>query len=150
MHMKDKIRGVICNTNDGDIREVLRYLSNTEKQFHIPWCMKIDAPGMILAKSYRDLECIAPQVREIAEQCIWELTLCVYPKNAKIQEIDTYQDFIKSECECSLLYYDCCDLEIYIKDKDFLVTIWNLLRSLQVKDLAYITDASDDRTKLWI
>ncbi len=146
----DKKRGIICQLYNGKIGEVLLYFSREFEAFYIPWCMKIDAPGMILAKSYQNLRPSVPELREIAEQCIWELILHMYPVGAKMEQIDNYQDFEKSECACCLIYYDCGELEIYIKDSERREKVWDLLQSLQASNLEYITDASDGRTGFYV
>lgn len=43
--------------------------------------------------------------------------LQAFPKG-KMEEINTFQDFLKSDCELVLLIVDCCDVTIYCKDRD--------------------------------
>jgi len=75
--------------------------------------------------------------------------LQAYPKG-KITEINTYEEFVESNCELVLLVVDSYYATIYCKDKDKLKLLFKNAQDYAFKDVAYITDENDIRTRLSI
>jgi len=73
--------------------------------------------------------------------------LQAYPKG-KFDEINTYEEFMKSDCELVFLVEDSCYATIYCKDKDKLQLLYKNARDCRFKDVEYITNESDTRTRL--
>lgn len=73
--------------------------------------------------------------------------LQAFPKG-NISNIETYEGFTESDCELAVLIVDCIYATIYCKNQD---TIELLHRNALVKgfkDIEYITDENDSRTRL--
>ena len=73
-----------------------------------------------------------------------------YPPNSPPSDLETYGDFIKSECQLNLLCADVIYYEIYAKDN----LVVEAIRSNAIKNgfqnVDYITDENDGRTKFSI
>lgn len=52
---------------------------------------------------------------------IFLLNMQAYPKEAKISEYKGIRSFLSSECEMIILIYDVSFVDIYAKDKNFLM-----------------------------
>lgn len=53
------------------------------------------------------------------------LVLHLYPENTASVQIDTYDDFLKSDCEMIILLYDIYYLEVYCKNQIWLQKLLN-------------------------
>lgn len=73
--------------------------------------------------------------------------LQAYPKG-EITEINTYEEFAKSDCELVLLVVDSCYAAIYCKDIDKLELLCKNARNCGFENVEYITDENDTRTRL--
>lgn len=71
--------------------------------------------------------------------------LQAYPKG-KVSEIDTYEEFVKSECELVLFVVDSYYTVIYCKDKETLELLYKNAEDFGFKDIQFITDENDTRT----
>lgn len=73
------------------------------------------------------------------------LNLQVYPKNAKIKSIETYEDFINSKCQLIVLIYDTSYIEIYFKEEKLKNIVLN---NMKVRGIKYQikTKENDGRT----
>lgn len=73
----------------------------------------------------------------------------IYDKASKFQEINTYEDFIKSSCQMIILIVDIYEIEIYFKEnnlkKQVLKNINDLNAEYKIK-----TKDNDGRTKLYV
>lgn len=70
--------------------------------------------------------------------------LHLYPESAFPEEIETYQDFLQSECEIIILMYDCCFVEVYCKNNSWLQLFLKKARSIDgtvVEEKYTLTDA---------
>ena len=146
--MIKSIRGIECSLYNGRVEDLLVFLSNKPFDFYIRWCMKVDDNHMTLPKSSNNFRILPQDLRKLAKESIWELVLYVYPSDSYCQRIETYDDFINSMCICCLIFYDCGLLDIYVKESKLRDELYDLLLFLQAKDLAFITDDSDGRTRL--
>lgn len=146
--MTKNIRGIECSLYNGRFEDLLLFLSDEPFDFYIHWCMRIDDNHVILPKSSHDFRILPHDLKKLAKESIWELVLHVYPAGSNRQIIETYDDFTNSPCICCLIFYDCGLLDIYTKESNLRNQLYDLLLSLQAKDIEFITDVSDSRTCL--
>lgn len=73
--------------------------------------------------------------------------LQAYPKD-DFSDIETYEDFIKSQCELVLLVVDSCYVTIYCKNKETIELLYKNATECGFKNVEYITDENDTRTRL--
>ena len=71
-----------------------------------------------------------------------------YPKGKNPTNIETYEEFVNSDCELVLLVVDSVYFTIYCKDREKLESLYNNAKLKGFDDLQYITDENDTRTKL--
>lgn len=76
------------------------------------------------------------------------LKLQAYFSHDKYDEILSYDDFQKSECQLLLLIHDCCYVDIYIKDQAMIEETYQYAVSRGYQNVRYIKDDSDTRTKM--
>ena len=69
-----------------------------------------------------------------------------YPLNASIHTIDDYNDYIESECESLLLFYDGGYFEFYTKNSNLLQVIFKFGIENRFSQLQYIDDTNVART----
>ena len=146
--MKDNIRGIECSLYNGRIEDLLLFLANKPFDFYVRWCLKIDDKQMILPKSSCNFRVLPEDLKKLAKKSIWELILHVYPVGSNMKLIETYDDYVSSSCSCYLIFYDCGLLDIYVKEVSMRNQLYDLLLSLQAKDIEFITDESDDSTHM--
>lgn len=73
--------------------------------------------------------------------------LQAYPKG-KFSHIETYEEFIESQCELILLVVDCCYVTIYCKNKETIELLYKNGAECGFENVEYITDENDTRTRL--
>ncbi|NBI27935.1 DUF2691 family protein [Chengkuizengella marina] len=76
--------------------------------------------------------------------------LKAYPKEKVISKIESYEEFINSECQLVLLITDSCYTTIYCKEKEELELLYQNVIDCGFKDVQYITDKNDSRTRLTV
>lgn len=76
------------------------------------------------------------------------LKLQAYLLHDKYDEILSYDDFQKSECQLLLLIHDCCYVDIYIKDQAIIKEIYQYAVSSGCQNVRYIKDGNDTRTTM--
>jgi len=76
--------------------------------------------------------------------------LKAFPKTDDPIEINTYSDFLTSECELSLLVIDSIYVAIYCKQESTAHRLHHHAQALNYSNIRYITDENDFRTKLTI
>lgn len=76
------------------------------------------------------------------------LKLQAYFPNDEYDEILSYDDFQKSECQLLLLIHDCCYVDIYMKDQAMLEEMYQYVVSRGCQNVRYINDDNDTRTKM--
>ncbi|MCZ2257870.1 DUF2691 family protein [Sporosarcina sp. G11-34] len=67
---------------------------------------------------------------------------------ASATEIETYEDFLKSDCQFVLLLVDSSYVTIYSKDKTTILSLYNQVLGANYENVKYITDGNDKRTTL--
>ena len=82
-------------------------------------------------------------------QKIVEINLRMYQNDKSDEQIDTYKDFLASNCELILLIWDARYVEIYIKDKQLQKQI---LENIEVNKIDYKikTLQNDDRYEMYV
>jgi hypothetical protein len=66
------------------------------------------------------------------------------------ENIETYEDFLLSNCEMIILVYDCWNMEVYIKDKDKLVQFTEMIKNNQSIIFTIKTIENDGRTGMYV
>ncbi|WP_054941160.1 DUF2691 family protein [Paenibacillus ihuae] len=74
--------------------------------------------------------------------------LKAYPKNKKVIDVRTYEEYLTSDCQFVLLVVDCTYITIYCKDKDKLEDLYHNAILQGFNDVEYTTDENDYRTGL--
>ena len=78
------------------------------------------------------------------------LKLQAYFPDGLFFDIRTYDEFLNSDCQILFLIYDCEWVEIYIKDKCVTDLLYKNAIDKGFKDILYITDENDRRTRMEI
>lgn len=78
---------------------------------------------------------------------IEELSLHFFPCDAQPRALWDYSDYMESSCVCSILYYDCGFLEIYVKDTELLQMLKRNTSAMHPISLTYKTNLNDDRER---
>jgi hypothetical protein len=76
------------------------------------------------------------------------VTLQAYPKGKKSLLVETYEEFVSSDCQLVLLVVDSIYVTIYCKDKEKLEGLYQNAKVKGFHNLAYVTDENDTRTRL--
>ncbi|UGB28761.1 DUF2691 family protein [Metabacillus sp. B2-18] len=76
--------------------------------------------------------------------------LKAYPKNKQLDNIKTYEDYLKSECQLVLLIVDSAYVTIYCKDNESLKRLYENAKNKGFDHLQYITDKNDSRANLTV
>ncbi|WP_438311722.1 DUF2691 family protein [Sporosarcina sp. FA9] len=63
-------------------------------------------------------------------------------------KIETYEDFLESDCQFVLLLVDSSFVTIYSKSKSTIQSLYNQAVATKYKKVEYITDDNDERTTL--
>ncbi len=74
--------------------------------------------------------------------------LKAYPKDKKVIDVGTYEEYLTSDCQFVLLVVDCTYITIYCKDQEKLADLYYNALSLGFSDVEYTTDDNDYRTRL--
>lgn len=146
--MTGNIRGIECSLDNDRIEDLLLFFCNTNFDFYIQRCMKVDSKRTLLPTLSQNFRISSKDLEKLAKESIWELVLHIYPIGSNMQAIDTYNTFMKSACLCCLIFYDCSLMDLYVKDSMLRNRLYNLLLTLDAKDMSFITDQSDGRTHL--
>ena len=91
-------------------------------------------------------------IQRISKNDIFILSLVLqsYPRDAQIVNIDVYKDFKESRCDLLLLICDGSYVEIYCKDKSWLVQCIENAEMLGATEISIKTDISDQRTGMYV
>ena len=69
-----------------------------------------------------------------------------YPAGAPIDCIDEYEDFVKSECDFLMLFYDGGFFEIFEKEERVILKTMDFCLNFGFENAEYIYDAEDSRS----
>lgn len=96
-----------------------------------------------LEENYYDGGSFSQEIFE--EHYIIALKLQAYLVGMDFFEIHTYEEFQKSTCQILLLIYDCEFVEIYAKEQNVIIAIYDNAQNNNFIEIEYITDANDGR-----
>ncbi len=129
---------ILKNINFNDyqweiVEEEIYYESNPER--HLPSQL-----------SGRELK---KEISDNGDYLVYFLNLQVYLNGSKISHIETYDDFVNSDCELILLFNDNEFIEIYMKENELKEKI---LQNLSSKGILYEikTRENDGRTIMMV
>ena len=142
------IIGIDCSISDSAIQEVLHFLSCKSFDFFVYECMMV-TKNVLLPQTTWNFSISPENLKELSKETLWEFVLHIYPINAKRENIETFDNYMQSQCVCCLIYYDCGFLEVYSKDAALRQELYELLVSLKATELEFITDDSVHRTLLY-
>lgn len=69
-----------------------------------------------------------------------------YPLGAQIDCVDEYEDFIKSDCDLLILFFDGGYYEVFGKEEEILLRIMDICQKYGYENTRYVFDAEDERT----
>ncbi len=75
-------------------------------------------------------------------------TINAFPNGTQLSNIDTYEDYVKSDCEICLLIADCSYVEVYCKDPLLINKLYDNANAKGFEKLGYINEENDYRTKM--
>ena len=78
------------------------------------------------------------------------LVLHLYPENADYQEIDYYEDFLKSNCEMIILLYDFYYMEVYCKNELWLNSLMQTAMAIPNAVVEKKYEHTDTRTSMYV
>lgn len=78
------------------------------------------------------------------------LVLHLYPENADYEEIDNYEDFLKSKCEMIILLYDFYYLEIYCKNQIWIQKLMHTAINTPGAVVEGKYEETDTRTSMYV
>jgi len=76
------------------------------------------------------------------------LKLQAYLLPHAFQNVLSYEEFMAGDCQFVMLIYDCENVEVYIKDRAVLDSVFNRANALGYYNVNFITDLNDTRTKM--
>lgn len=71
-----------------------------------------------------------------------------FPIGGILKEINTYQDFVESDCQFVLLVVDSSYVTIYSKNKNTIKQLFSNAENAGYKNISYITDENDQNSTL--
>ena len=71
-----------------------------------------------------------------------------FPRNIEAKNLETYEEFIASECTFIILVVDCVYVSIYSKDIAQIKLLFELAKGEAYKDIEFIEEENDPRTRL--
>lgn len=80
---------------------------------------------------------------EINEYYLIFAELQAFPKE-KLSEVETYEDFVRSNCEFVVLVADSCYVTIYCKNKDAIELLYKNAAEYGFENVEYISQENDD------
>lgn len=101
----------------------------------------------LLPDEIMDGSALSERVKNNFYYCIFA-DLKAFPKDKQIKEINTYDEFLKSDCQVVLLLVDCSFVTIYCKDSSTLELLYGHAKSHGFDGLEYVTEENDKRIRL--
>lgn len=72
-----------------------------------------------------------------------------YPIGAAIDKIDTYNDYVQSDCELLALFYDGGFYELYAKDEALLHRLFQFASEHGFEQIEFKSEANDSRNRMF-
>lgn len=78
------------------------------------------------------------------------LVLHLYPENTDYEEIDNYEDYLKSKCEMIILLFDYCYMEVYCKNQIWLQKLMHTAIDIPGAIVDEKYEDTDTRTTMYV
>lgn len=91
---------------------------------------------------------ILKRMIENTKQILIFVNIKAYPKGKVVEDISTFNDFLKSDCQLVLLVVDSAYVTIYCKDKNHIEELHKNAVNKGYDKVEYVTDDNDFRTRL--
>ena len=134
--------GLKCGLEDGQLQDMLCWFAEKDYDVLVYDIYKIDNKSSIMPISYKNISIHSSGLKEFFHSTIWEMVMYIYPPGAEKQAIDTYEDYVNSQCVGCVIYYDCGYLEVYTKDVPLLHEIDALASAWNVEEKSLITESN--------
>ncbi|MUT67964.1 DUF2691 family protein [Paenibacillus sp. NEAU-GSW1] len=85
---------------------------------------------------------------ENMKQYLIFVNIKAYPKGKIVEDISTFDEFLKSDCQLVLLVVDSAYVTIYCKDKIQIDALYKNAVNKGYEKVEYVTDDNDFRTRL--
>jgi hypothetical protein len=89
-------------------------------------------------------------IKTESSQYIIYMDLKAFSTGKKVMNLETFEDFLHSDCQLVLLIVDCTHTTIYCKDPEILDRLYLNAKELKLDSLTYITSDNDFRTRLGV
>lgn len=153
MRKEHSLRGVECVfANDSDVRSFLSFsgIDLTNHYFSV-----VDA-SMFIFVNGNPIK-LPPQFspayfQDLMQQPFWGqyFVLHLYPEGSPMEEIETYEDFLHSDCEMIVLLYDRAYVEIYCKDSAWTQILFESSTKIPGAHVSKKYDNTDTRTEMYV
>ena len=133
-----------------DIRNFFRF-SNIELDHY--YFSVADAAVFSQCKRVEILEKFQPSYFQELIQMTFtaeRLVLHLYPGTTDSEEIDTYEDFLKSNCEMIILLYDFYYMEVYCKNQLWLNSLMQTAMAIPNAVVEKKYEHTDTRTSMYV
>lgn len=133
--------------------DILQSIPLESYNWHIGYeeILMVDRVNETLFEDYEEIE--GDELRRIIDSNTYYAIfaeLKAFPKTSTITEIDTYEDFVSSDCEVIVLLVDCVYVEMYIKNQEVLETMYKHAKQMNYTRVEYIDDKNDGRTRMYV
>lgn len=78
------------------------------------------------------------------------LVLHLYPENTNYEEIDSYEDYLKSKCEMIILFFDFYYMEVYCKNQTWLQKLMHTAINIPGTIVDEKYENTDTRTTMYV
>lgn len=127
--------------------DLLRDIPIEEYEIYTPGCMVCPRDGFASVAgtlSRADIERLSAPPYYVEE-----LSLHLFPRGTAVRRLENYADYKQSDCICSILYFDCADLEVYAKEPEWLRSIKENIKQMHPLSICDKTEDSDGRTEFF-
>lgn len=134
--------GIECEFSKEEDVEKLLLFENID--FEHSYFFVADAGVFANAQGIADAETFShTYFQKLIRRPMWmnSFILHLYEENVSPEKINTYDDYVKSQCEMIILLYDSCYVEIYCKNQ---VWLQEILRSAQEIPNAVVEEKYED------
>ncbi|MGJ7912942.1 DUF2691 family protein [Neobacillus sp. LXY-1] len=141
----------VPNSSERVLEEILKPIDITEYNWRIGY-----GESYVMNESELGKKPFPTDVKEIDGTTLKELIskegylvifadLKAFPKGKIVTDINTYEEFIISDCQLVLLLSDCDYCEIYCKDKNNLERMTQHAKICVFEEVEYTTEENDGR-----
>ena len=96
--------GLECVLKDGLLQDMLCWFAEKDYDVLVYDIYKIDNKSSIMPISYKNISIHSSSLKEFFHSTIWEMVMYIYPPGAEKQAIDTYEDYVNSQCVGCVIY----------------------------------------------